>query len=186
MRAVRSALTPQVVASGNPGGDLSTVFFRLVRGTEPVLLPLRSRAGDIWEKLRGEESRAAPDEPPEPGRKRRREVDREDTISDCELEFGSGPFFSITHREFLSQCGQFIQCLNPPLIRLLLKGHQIAEQDAAMRAHLAGGDLASIQQLDQKWPGNTERFGGLLGRQFRVDGNECDSIACGHFREQSY
>lgn len=65
-----------------------------------------------------------------------------------------------------------------------LVGHEVAEQNAAMRADLAVGQAARLQFLDQERAGNAEQVGGLLGGEFGVDGDQGHGMSFRHGGEQ--
>jgi len=81
---------------------------------------------------------------------------------------------------FLGLLGQFGQ----PRLAVgelgTLVGHQVAEVHAPMRAHLVVGQFATFQQPDHVRARHIEEVGGLLGRQFGMDGHQADCVAGGH------
>jgi hypothetical protein len=87
---------------------------------------------------------------------------------------------SVTHIEFLSLLGQFIQCFSALLVGLLEVCHQILEEHPASGANFTKGDFALFQELDQVRPGDIKEVRSLLGGEFGMMGYEGDSVTLGH------
>ena len=88
------------------------------------------------------------------------------------------------HAGFLRHGCQLIQGLAALAIGALFVVQHIAIQHPAMAAHLAMGDLAFVQQLDQIRARHIQQVSGFLRSQLGMDGGQGDGIATSHLGQR--
>ena len=91
-----------------------------------------------------------------------------------------GGAHGLLQAQLLIDGGKFIKGLVAPKFRVAAVVEQVAGADTAMRAHLAMGDSAILEQLHQVRPRYLQEVGLLARCQFRIQGRQCDAITARH------
>ena len=82
--------------------------------------------------------------------------------------------------EVLIESGELIQRLAPTGFRLAAVVDDVLDPDTAMRAYLAAGNSAFVQQLDQMRSRYLQEVGCLTRREFRMQRCQCHAVAVRH------